>query len=730
MAIFKCKICGGSLDVSDGSSVAVCEYCGTKQTVPTTKDDVVANLFNRANNLRLKCEFDKAEQVYEKILDIDNTDSEGHWGVVLCKYGIEYVDDVKTGNKIPTCHRTLYDAVLTDIDYLAAIENADAEQKELYVAEAKMIDELQKNILNIVNNEEPFDVFICYKETDENGKRTVDSTIANDIYYQLTQEGFKVFYAPITLEDKLGYEYEPYIFAALNSAKVMLVIGTKSEHFDAVWVRNEWSRYLKIMKADRSKLLIPCYKDMDAYELPDEFAHLQAQDMGKIGFISDVIRGLRKVLNRDNVVQPTISKKVKVKKNNKLKAVIDKYKKKWQEKKKYCLMFPLNLISKAFYLLSILLYLYFGIKVMSNLNNSHDALIFSLYTIMGMLIPTLISAKVIKNKITSIILQVISLSLYILLCFMDIPYMIEYGFYVFVILSTLLTLIWFILICFSKRVTKASLKKHRPIKIIIPAIMLSALIIGTMEFGGIDFCNYQIAKGFYKIGEYSYGYYGFTYLEDYKDSKSLANKSKLAEIKNAELFDVIYFGDYATDDFSSWDVISKENDSVLLSQAYSVIKNPSDCNILGGWKKSSIREFLNGAYMDVAFDDYIKERILTTRLINSTDIADITEDKIFILSKEETLKYFSSIGQIYSYRNSMMRNVENNIYTIYTPEEFYQIQFNGDIIPQKDANGDGKITLSEWAEFYSTSYNTEEIEMLSDAVYKPALWLDVSDIEG
>ena len=301
MAVFKCKICGGSLDITDGSSIAVCDYCGTKQTVPTTKDDVVANLFNRANNLRLKCEFDKAEQVYEKILDVDNTDAEAHWGMVLCKYGIEYVEDKKSNSKIPTCHRTLYEAILTDVDYLATIENAEAAQKELYKAEALVIDRLQKNILNIVNNEEPFDVFICYKETDETGKRTIDSSIANDIYYQLTQEGFKVFYAPITLENKLGYEYEPYIFAALNSAKVMLVIGTKPEHFDAVWVRNEWSRYLKLMKSDRSKLLIPCYKDMDAYELPEEFAHLQAQDMGKIGFIQDLLRGINKLVSSSKV---------------------------------------------------------------------------------------------------------------------------------------------------------------------------------------------------------------------------------------------------------------------------------------------------------------------------------------------------------------------------------------------------------------------------------------------
>lgn len=305
MAVFKCKMCGGSLNISDGVAVATCEYCGTKQTVPKSRDEVVTNLFNRANNLRLKCEFDKAEQVYEKILDIDNTDSEAHWGIVLCKYGIEYVEDSKTYSRIPTCHRTLYEAVLTSVDYVAAIENADAEQKALYMAEAKAIDELQKNILTIVNSEEPFDVFICYKETDENGKRTIDSAITNDIYYQLTQEGFKVFYAPITLEDKLGHEYEPYIFAALNSAKVMLVVGTKPEYFDSVWVRNEWSRFLKLTKSDRKKILIPCYRDMDAYELPEEFAHLQAQDMGKIGFINDVIRGIHRVVKTEEPLPVT-----------------------------------------------------------------------------------------------------------------------------------------------------------------------------------------------------------------------------------------------------------------------------------------------------------------------------------------------------------------------------------------------------------------------------------------
>ena len=299
MAIFRCKMCGGDLEVQGGETSCVCEFCGTRQTLPSNQDENLQALFNRANILRIKSEFDKAADIYEKILQADETEAEAYWGMILCKYGIEYVEDPATFKRIPTCHRASYDAVSTDEDYKNALKYADTVQREIYEAEAARIETIQKGILTIAQKESPYDVFICYKETDDSGKRTQDSVIANDIYYQLTHEGYKVFYAAISLEDKLGSEYEPVIFSALNTAKVMLVLGTKREYFNAVWVKNEWSRFLKIMKKDRTKLMIPCYKDMDPYELPEEFAHLQALDMSRIGFIQDLIRGIKKICGKD-----------------------------------------------------------------------------------------------------------------------------------------------------------------------------------------------------------------------------------------------------------------------------------------------------------------------------------------------------------------------------------------------------------------------------------------------
>ena len=302
MAVIKCKMCGGDLVIEPGATVAECEYCGSRQTVPTADNEKKLTLFARANRLRAACEFDKAAGVYESIVAEFPQEAEAYWGLVLCKYGIEYVDDPATGRKIPTCHRSSFESVLDDGNFDQAQENADVVARKVYREEAKQIEELRKGIIEVSAKEEPYDIFICYKETDEKGDRTLDSVLAQDIYDALTEKGYRVFFSRITLEDKLGQEYEPYIFAALNSAKIMLAVGTDYEYYNAVWVKNEWSRYLMLMAKDRTKHLIPCYKNIDAYDMPKEFAKLQAQDMGKVGAMQDLLRGIEKILPKQQPV--------------------------------------------------------------------------------------------------------------------------------------------------------------------------------------------------------------------------------------------------------------------------------------------------------------------------------------------------------------------------------------------------------------------------------------------
>lgn len=344
MRVFNCKACGAPLDIMDGMTVCECGYCGTLQSLPKIGDEARLAAINRANHYRQNGEFDKAEKVYEELIeqeketkkmpdakDVKNlserknlsddkrvekvedkpeekedrtADAELFWSLTLCRYGIEYLTDPASKKRVPTCHRLHYKSILDDDDYRRAISYADEEQKKAMMAEARYISNVQARILDIAKKEDPFDVFICYKESDDTGMRTKDSVLAQDLYYELIREGYKVFFSRITLEGKLGTEYEPYIFAALHSAKVMIVVGTSKRNLEATWVRNEWLRYLAIMKEDRSRKLIPAYQDMDPYDLPDALATFQAQDMSKLGFMQDILDNVDRLVHGSGDASP------------------------------------------------------------------------------------------------------------------------------------------------------------------------------------------------------------------------------------------------------------------------------------------------------------------------------------------------------------------------------------------------------------------------------------------
>ena len=125
-----------------------------------------------------------------------------------------------------------------------------------------------------------------------------------------------MFFSRITLEDKIGTEYEPYIYAALASSKVMITVSSSKENIEAVWVKNEWSRFLSFMAKDSSKSIIPLYYDMPKTDLPDEFAHLTAYDMHENGFEQELIRGIKKL-----IPTPVVLKERRKKRNKILKRV-------------------------------------------------------------------------------------------------------------------------------------------------------------------------------------------------------------------------------------------------------------------------------------------------------------------------------------------------------------------------------------------------------------------------
>ncbi len=174
--VIKCRMCGGDIEFKAGDTYGTCAFCGSVSTVPATDEEGRLNLYNRANHFRRQGEFDKALTAYERLLEQDDADAEAHWGAAISRYGIEYVEDPATKRRVPTCHRLQLTSILADEDYKAAVKYApDARSRRLYEEQAAEIAEIQRKILAVSQNEKPYDVFICYKETDERGRRTHDS---------------------------------------------------------------------------------------------------------------------------------------------------------------------------------------------------------------------------------------------------------------------------------------------------------------------------------------------------------------------------------------------------------------------------------------------------------------------------------------------------------------------------------------------------------------------------
>lgn len=294
-----CKMCGEILAADMVEAVCECEYCGSRQTLPTRYFGEYAELYNRACELRFKTDFERAQKLFRQLSEEIPDEPEGFWGLVLCRCGVEYMDDPVSGMKVPVCRISSGKDIASDENYLKAIELAEPEQVSVYRREGAAIEMLRRDMIEQVGTGERYDVFICCRETDEYGRSTPDSVVASEIYHQLMREGFRVFYAAETLADAVEGDRELYTSAAINTARVMLIIGTSLGNFAATSVKSTLRRCIASVKRDSGRLIIPCVKNMDPRDLPAELAQYPAKDVSRLGFLPEVIRSIRSVLAGD-----------------------------------------------------------------------------------------------------------------------------------------------------------------------------------------------------------------------------------------------------------------------------------------------------------------------------------------------------------------------------------------------------------------------------------------------
>ena len=300
-----CNVCGANLIYKDGRWV--CPACGAYKEEEISNEEVTL-LYNASQKLRL-ASFDDAEELYADIVKKYPKNSEAHWGLVLSRYGIKYEDDYD-GRKLPTCYAATMESFLDDKEYLAALSCApDAKVKAYYAEQGKIIEKNRIEWYEKASKEPAYDVFLCFKDSDKenNIERTDDSIEVANLYTYLSGKGYRVFFSRETLRDKVAEKYEPYIYNALNTASVMIVYGSKPEYFESVWMKNEWTRFLKRMreglKVDGS--LIVAYDGMNPAELPKVFSKLQCLDARKKTFYGDLEEQIKRVIDRTKHLNST-----------------------------------------------------------------------------------------------------------------------------------------------------------------------------------------------------------------------------------------------------------------------------------------------------------------------------------------------------------------------------------------------------------------------------------------
>lgn len=303
---YRCALCGGTVVPNQDGQTGKCEYCKTLGPLPKDRSEELQNAMNRANDFRLACDFDRAIDEYEKVLSGFSNEPEAHWGMLLSKYGVEYVQDEKThsySSKKLTLHRLSTISIFDDVDYNATINNASSFAKISYQQKAKEIDDTLKSALIEVKEQQPYDVFLCYKEVDEQtGTRTDDSYFVHDLYNELTSNGYKVFFAPKTLGAGV---FESKIYAALVSARTMIVFGSKAEYFNAVWVKNEWKRFLEMKRRGENKEIIPVFRNASADILPVDLAGENALTANTIDFLPRLLTILSEANIKDKSENPS-----------------------------------------------------------------------------------------------------------------------------------------------------------------------------------------------------------------------------------------------------------------------------------------------------------------------------------------------------------------------------------------------------------------------------------------
>ncbi|MDY0278714.1 MAG: TIR domain-containing protein, partial [Acholeplasma sp.] len=301
-----CTQCGSHKLKSISESRYMCDSCGTTTDVTLYNDDIGLKL-SIAMTTRQTAKFDEAKVLYEQIkstLKPDQIVPEVYFGLFACDYKVLFELDNRTGNRVPIFYSSSESNVFDNHHLKKALEQARdisfskfQEYNELAnkVESARM---LYQKLAKLVT---PFDIFICFKKTDLDGiSDTRDFSIAMSLYLNLVNKfpKYKIFFSEKTLAEIPLTEYEPNIYYALHTSKILMVVSSKRDYLESQWVKNEWTRFLAINKANA---IIPIYlKGSGVNIFPSEILKNNAYEEGDY---ERIFKSIDAIMNSEKIIK-------------------------------------------------------------------------------------------------------------------------------------------------------------------------------------------------------------------------------------------------------------------------------------------------------------------------------------------------------------------------------------------------------------------------------------------
>lgn len=284
MASIRCKFCSAEMSVGLNEGMASCSVCGGRQSLPLSLDYSRSGLFVRGNHFRAAQAFSKGLRVYDRIITDYPDDAEAFFCRALCRYGVTF--DIPNKPIVNCTRRQPFEA---DSDVRVCLNFSDAARGEYYKELIQRIGEAQRQVIEAATKIPPYDIYLV---TDESAKSV---ELGLDLYMQLTEREYSVYYLQAS-RDRQVKPSEVYAYAALNSSKLMIPLGTQAEQFDNYMVRNAFERFIELQAEDCNKVLLPCYRDIDVFDLPEELSYAHSLDMGRINFIGELMNAVHSAM--------------------------------------------------------------------------------------------------------------------------------------------------------------------------------------------------------------------------------------------------------------------------------------------------------------------------------------------------------------------------------------------------------------------------------------------------